>query len=640
MTSVPRLSLVPVLFLSVAVVVVPSNLIAQAACDDQLSSGSVVLGVPAKSNGPDMGSGCSCAGDTYYKDTNDPCHPQPYVNGTNGRCPYGAKEGTLGCRYGVRYQCVEYVRRFYSLRSDTQNTLDPNTWPNLGAGIDFYNSQSGVSLIPKMTQIPNQSGSQLPSVGDIIVFSGGNDGHVAVVSAVNTNSNGEVTGIDIVEENFSTSGTYPLPVQSDGTVGEIVNGIPKKRGNSFTIVGWLHLTALGSSPPTSPAPVIGRLVTNPMPTMVGDFNIIITGASNVDTTSVFLYLTGPKCTADKGQYDCVGTVLSKSATALTAAVNILNQGDYYVYLQNGATGTPSLGWHLQVQAPVPSITGLVPSSLPLASVGQTVLINGNGFTPTAALTFNNQYHFASYVNPTQMSMLTTYADVSSTGNYPVIVTNPAPGGGPSATLYLQVTTAPIPSQNPTIANLYTNPSPTDAGIFDVHITGTNFETSDVQVYVTGTGCPVSSPCVIPHSVLSGVMTTALTAPATIDNAGQFNVYVQNGVGGVSSSPWSLTVNPPAYIQGIQASTNPVHVGSFNVTITGNNFDISNVQVYLLGPGCKTATSCLIPRSVLSSVTTTTLKAPVTINNSGQFTVYVQNDSGGVPSNGLPLSVSP
>jgi hypothetical protein len=306
-----------------------------------------------------------------------------------------------------------------------------------------------------LTPVLNKPGATLPDIGDTIVFHGGDSGHVAIVSGRETSSSGAVTGIDIVEQNFSNSGMHTLAVLSDGTIGDyvIVKGVQmtsKTRGG-YTIVGWLHPTK--SLSPLSPAPIIGKLVTDPSPTMIGSFNIIATNGTNIDPSSVFLYMTGPpgstapQCTAASGQYTCYveNTKLDvKTPTAVTATIPIFNQGYYNVYLQNGAKGIPSLPWQLEVQAPVPSITSIVPPSLPIASSGQTVSVNGNGFTPNAALEFNNQPHTATYVSPNQMTMLTTYADVSSASNYPITVINPAPGGGSSKVAYLVIKAAASP----------------------------------------------------------------------------------------------------------------------------------------------------------------------------------------------------
>lgn len=82
--------------------------------------------------------------------------------------------------------------------------------------------------------------------------------------------------------------------------------------------------------------------------------------------------------------------------------------------------------------PIPAITPpLVPASLPAGSSAQTLTINGSGFLSTSTVTYNGQVRAAAYVSATQITIALTASDLATAGNFPVIVTNPSPGGGAS-----------------------------------------------------------------------------------------------------------------------------------------------------------------------------------------------------------------
>lgn len=142
-------------------------------------------GVSAFSNGIDQGSGKSCGG----------------VNG----------------QFGSQYQCVEYVRRFYSQALGT----DTSRWR--GNGGTYYNTASTKGLIA----VPN-GGPARPYPDDILVFSGNNFGHVAVIIDVSANS------VDLIEENWSPTGRATVPLTSGGSSYSLAS-----RG-SYQVIGWLR----------------------------------------------------------------------------------------------------------------------------------------------------------------------------------------------------------------------------------------------------------------------------------------------------------------------------------------------------------------------------------------------------------------
>jgi surface antigen len=127
-----------------------------------------------------------------------------------------------GCTstYGISYQCVELVQRYFSVRWGY-----PAVWQGVAAASDVRsNHPAGILFIPN-------GGSPGPRHGDAILFYGGKYGHVALVSSVDR----ETGRVSLVEENWSSTGTASLTRYADGTLG-----IRDSTAGSYVVAGWLH----------------------------------------------------------------------------------------------------------------------------------------------------------------------------------------------------------------------------------------------------------------------------------------------------------------------------------------------------------------------------------------------------------------
>jgi len=82
--------------------------------------------------------------------------------------------------------------------------------------------------------------------------------------------------------------------------------------------------------------------------------------------------------------------------------------------------------------PVPSITSLSPTQQAAGSQSQTLSINGSGFIAGSTVTYNGSSHAATLMNTSQLQITLTGSDMATTGSFPVVVSNPSPGGGNSS----------------------------------------------------------------------------------------------------------------------------------------------------------------------------------------------------------------
>jgi uncharacterized protein (TIGR03437 family) len=100
--------------------------------------------------------------------------------------------------------------------------------------------------------------------------------------------------------------------------------------------------------------------------------------------------------------------------------------------------------------PQPVITGLSPQSAKAGSSPTLLTIDGSGFLASSTVTFNGIPHAAALVNGGQITITLSAADLSSVGAFPVMVSNPQPGGGASNAINFAVQPAEV---TPVLASL-------------------------------------------------------------------------------------------------------------------------------------------------------------------------------------------
>jgi hypothetical protein len=88
--------------------------------------------------------------------------------------------------------------------------------------------------------------------------------------------------------------------------------------------------------------------------------------------------------------------------------------------------------------PVPSITSISPSQVAAGSQLYNLTVNGSNFMSTSTVTLGG-VNAGSWVSSTQMYVYPSQAQLAATGQLPIVVTNPAPGGGVSNSANFVVT---------------------------------------------------------------------------------------------------------------------------------------------------------------------------------------------------------
>lgn len=148
-----------------------------------------------------------------------------YSNGKNTSTGYSCAGGG---KYGLQYQCVELVMRHFKTK-----------W-----GLRWWgNAKDLLNNAPKATVdvYKNGDGANPPVPGDMVVWTKGTYGHVALVTAVSG------TGVSIIEQNVKGSGSVTLPYDGK-TIGA--------RWGTWVVAGWAHakVNTAGGGTPQPPQP--------------------------------------------------------------------------------------------------------------------------------------------------------------------------------------------------------------------------------------------------------------------------------------------------------------------------------------------------------------------------------------------------
>jgi hypothetical protein len=231
---------------------------------------------------------------------------------------------------------------------------------------------------------------------------------------------GQLT-IQLSDADQATAGSYAVVVTNPAPGGGASNSV------NFTVNASNPMPAItGLSPPSAtvgaPVQTLTIIGTGFLATSTATYNGAAHAATFVNTTQ----LTIPLTAADQAM-----------------------AGSYAVIVTNPPPGGgASVSVSFTVGYPVPMISGLTPASVTAGAAAQSLTINGSGFLSGSIVTYNGVAHTATFVSASQLTISLTTADQATVGNYPVIVTNPTPGGGASNTATFSV--SPVVPAGPTV----------------------------------------------------------------------------------------------------------------------------------------------------------------------------------------------
>ena len=224
--------------------------------------------------------------------------------------------------------------------------------------------------------------------------------------------------------------------------------------------------------------------------------------------------------------------------------------------------------------PAPSISSLSPASLKVGSAAQTLTINGSKFLANSTVTYNGVVHASTYINASQLSITLTASDLYILGSYPVVVANPAPGGGASSPVSLQIYGE---AQNSTVVGSIVPSSSYELDAFDIqgnyaYILGDNGN--------QGPGSPAAQFYVVDISNPAS-MTVVSTTPITgSEYYGQSGIRVQGHYVYLESSTGTASTNL-LQIYDVSNPSAPMFAGSVQIPLYSLGLWVSGNYAYVI-----------------------------------------------------------
>ncbi|HZJ46426.1 MAG TPA: IPT/TIG domain-containing protein [Pyrinomonadaceae bacterium] len=359
------------------------------------------------------------------------------------------------------------------------------------------------------------------------------NGSARATTFVNSNMlKAQITAADV-----ATAGNSPLTVVNPAPGGGTSNAV------NFTIAS------------TNPSPTLSTLTPNSVLAGASAFTLTVGGSSFIPDSKVRW----------NGADRVTTFVNANQLTAQITAADIVAAGTTPVTVFNPAPGggTSSVV-NFTVNNPLPTITTLSPTSKTVGSGAFTLTVDGTNFLNTSVVKFNNVARVTTFVSPTQLTAAILASDVTSSGTYPVTVTNATPGGGTSTSASFTVGN-PVPS----ISNLAPSSKLVGGAAFTLTVNGASFVDGAV-VRVNGANRTTS--------FVGATQLTAQLVASDIQATGTLTITVFNPTpgGGVSSSSSLSVENPVPALTNITPSNKVAGDAAFTLTVNGSNFVAGSV----------------------------------------------------------------
>lgn len=307
------------------------------------------------------------------------------------------------------------------------------------------------------------------------------------------------------------------------------------------------------------APTLTSILPVSIPASSAAFDLTATGTNfNAGTKVRF-----------NGVDHAVTFVSSNEVHAQIAANEIGMSGVFPVEIFNPAPGGGlSTSMPFTVEAVVPTLTALTPSTAIAGGPAFTLTLDGTNFTASSVVKWNGSDRVTTLVNPTRLTAQITAADIQSGGTFPVFVNNPGSVGASSQTLNFNVN-----NPQPQITTIAPSSVIAGAAAFTLTVNGTGFVPGSVVRFNGDLPANEKTPVFVSNTQL----TVGITA-ADIAAAGTFPITVFNPLpaGGVSSAVNLAVNNPAPTITSLAPATVTSGSADFALIVNGTNFNTASV----------------------------------------------------------------
>ena len=313
-------------------------------------------------------------------------------------------------------------------------------------------------------------------------------------------------------------------------------------------------------------------------------------------------------------------VSSSQLTAAVPSTDLATAGTVNVTVVNPAPGGGASGAQtFTIDNVAPTLTSVAPATKGEGGATFTLTANGSGFVSGAVVKWNGAALTTTFKSGVKVTASVPATDIAKAGIYPVTVTNPAPGGGPSSAMNVTVT-----NPYPKITTLSPNTKPAGAAAFTLTVNGSNLVSTSV---VNWNGSPRTT------TFVSATKLTAAITATDVATGGIYKVTVTSPApGGGTAVSVPLTVNNPAPTLASISPTSALAGGvAFTLTATGTNY-VSGAKINWNGTALVT--------TFVSSISLTATVPGADIKNAGTATVTVTNPApGGGTTGGKTFNIN-
>jgi len=309
-------------------------------------------------------------------------------------------------------------------------------------------------------------------------------------------------------------------------------------------------------------------------------------------------------------------------TAQIATAEVANLGSLNIQVINPAPGGGAsniVALPIRDRNPLPRLTALSPDTVLAGGPGFTLIITGTGFADDSVVRINGADRLTNFVSETTLAAQISAADIALGAALAINVFNPAPGGGMSNPLTLNVN-----NPQPRITSISPDALPAGSAAFTLIVSGVNFVANSV-VRFNGFDLPTTF---VTNSQLTAAIPAGLVASGGVAPVVVFNPAP---AGGTSNSVNFSIANPAPAISSINPGQAVAGTGPLTLTVNGGGFVPGSI-VRVNGADRQTV-------FVNGNQLTATLSAQDVIN-AGSLNITVFNTApGGGTSNTVALSVT-
>src|SRR5579872_6982900 len=248
------------------------------------------------------------------------------------------------------------------------------------------------------------------------------------------------------------------------------------------------------------------------------------------------------------------TSATQLSTTISAANIAVGQNASVTVMNPAPGGGTSSAVTLAVNAPVPAVTSVSPSSAKAGGTAFTLTVSGSAFLTSSVIQWNGNNRTTTYASATQLSTTITPVDIATGQNAAISVFNPGPGGGTSAELSLAVDTPA-----PTVASISPSSAAAGGAGFTLTVNGSNFLPGSTVQWNGSYGQPPLS-----TTYVSATELTVAIPASDIAFFGSANVTVVNPspAGGTSpASVFTITGSIPANVSFVAPNGNDSNPGT-------------------------------------------------------------------------------